>query len=481
MPGNHLEARRYECRSLPRTTQSMKLPGSLTRSTLLRTLTAASLSTLPDLANGPQAASASEAAGGSNKWRAGYSRDAAPSRRHGSSVDIGMGAGTADAPVTTATQQYGYSVRASDQLKAFTPFPGWLCELLVSDRSYTQPAAAYNVSRSMVSSAPRGIIIMAHGLAGTRLDHAAVAESLAQRGFLVAAPDFADSYLKIQGRSGFSKEYIEVGAYTITHGLAFRDNALQPRVQTLETVANSLRSSYPDTPLGLFGFSLGGDSISEYSSKLTAEVGASKNWVDAAPKLYVCSPITDPNFVPPKPVSTGPTLQILGVGGEQYDGGDTFVPNAMSLGSLKGSDQTVLIDYLGSDNAGGGAGVETGGGVFQQARASPSSTPTVAAGIPVVAATDDTACVEDLRGSLVCTPPIPQLPPQRRGFSRTAMADSPPRSGTVLTAIPSDHTTALLMNAGHQMLSGAAVEFKLVTQVRCLRAYVCAISLLAQT
>ena len=469
----------------PPSAQSMKLPGSLTRSTLLRTLTAASLSTLPDLANGPQAASASEAAGGSNKWRAGYYEMQLPA---GGGMDPVLTSVWApvrpDAPVTTATQQYGYSVRASDQLKAFTPFPGWLCELLVSDRSYTQPAAAYNVSRSMVSSAPRGIIIMAHGLAGTRLDHAAVAESLAQRGFLVAAPDFADSYLKIQGRSGFSKEYIEVGAYTITHGLAFRDNALQPRVQTLETVANSLRSSYPDTPFGLFGFSLGGDSISEYSSKLTAEVGASKNWVDAAPKLYVCSPITDPNFVPPKPVSTGPTLQILGVGGEQYDGGDTFVPNAMSLGSLKGSDQTVLIDYLGSDNAGAGAGVETGGGVFQQARASPgssSTTPTVAAGIPVVAATDDTACVEDLRGSLVCTPPIPQLPPQRRGFSRTAMADSPPRSGTVLTAIPSDHTTALLMNAGHQMLSGAAVEFKLVTQVRCLRAYVCAISLLAHT
>ena len=110
--------------------------------------------------------------------------------------------------------------------------------------------------------------------------------------------------------------------------------------------------------------------------------------------------------------------------------------------------------------------------MFQQARASPS-TPTVAAGIPVVAATDDTACVEDLRGSLVCTPPIPQLPPQRRGFSRTAMADSPPRSGTVLTAIPSDHTTALLMNAGHQMLSGAAVEFKLVTQVRACSLCVC--------
>ena len=75
-----------------------------------------------------------------------------------------------DVQVTTATRQYGYSVRASDQLKAFTPFPGWLCELLVSDRSYTQPASAYNVSRSMVTAAPRGIILMAHALAGTRLD-----------------------------------------------------------------------------------------------------------------------------------------------------------------------------------------------------------------------------------------------------------------------------------------------------------------------
>ena len=248
---------------------------------------------------------------------------------------------TSASAVPTGT--YRSSGSAYDALLAYTPFPPWLCEQLAgSAGEFVQVAEAVNCTTAEASrQKPRGAILMAHGLAATRLDFAPLAEALARRGFVVAAPDFADSYLRAPGV--FTPEILTEGLYITSKGSLFRDTALTERAATLEAVAERLRRDYGEKlPFGMFGFSLGGDSIQR--------LGASDTRLERVPKVYVASPVNEPTpdvmRGRTRRSPSGPTLQILGVGGKEYTQGDTFVPTYVALRALPAADRKqITVDY----------------------------------------------------------------------------------------------------------------------------------------
>jgi hypothetical protein len=254
---------------------------------------------------------------------------------------------------TARMDAYRTSESSYDALRAYTPFPPWLCRQLALDvPAYVQPADTLNVSAAdataqMRQTPPRAAILMAHGIAATRLDYAPLAEALARRGFLVAAPDFADSTLR---SAGLSLELAVEGLFITTRGRLFRDAALAERAATMEAVATRLAADLGPplgspqlgaaggVPIGLFGFSLGGSTIA--------------NMWDGAPKVFVASPVAEQRDPFAKGgaaggFSSGPTLQILGVGGDQYAAGDTFVPPHIALNALPAPDRAVItVDFL---------------------------------------------------------------------------------------------------------------------------------------
>jgi dienelactone hydrolase len=362
----------------------MRLPPKLSRSALfravLRTATLASTPfvTPPAFAGESILHPPPPAPAASSSCLAGYYELELPVG--GTNVLTSVWAPMSPSSAATATPTGSYRTTGTEYeaLRAFTPFPPWLCRLLASgaeDDTYVQTASAFNVSAAGALR-PRGAILMAHGLAATRLDYAPLAESLARHGFLVAAPDFADSYLRQE--SIFAPEALAAGLYTVSRGRLCSD-AIATRAATLESLGVALRSSYGDQlKFGLFGFSLGGSTIQALG------------WSDA-PKVYVASPVARPAALGiPSAEAAGrtdaPSLQILGIGGDEYREGDTFVPTEVALAALPATDRKeVSVDYLQGEGA---------------------------------------------------------LPSE----------------------LPSRHTSLLFENAGHLMLSGAACDFKVVTQ-----------------
>lgn len=88
------------------------------------------------------------------------------------------------------------------------------------------------------AGAPRAVVVILHGLAEHGGRHVPLAEALASRGYAVVAPD-----LRGHGRSEGAWAYV---------------NDFEDYMRDLDALAQETRSRYPESPLFLFGHSMGG-------------------------------------------------------------------------------------------------------------------------------------------------------------------------------------------------------------------------------
>ena len=144
---------------------------------------------------------------------------------------------------------YRYKVHWSKKMTSLTQ--GWVCMPCLGSFDVQLDAGATVAVEpdAPLRSKPVGAVLMAHGLSGPRFEFAHVAEALAQRGFVVCAPEMEDSGCNTRP-TVLANGGCSLGGLTVL------------RMHQLECCAKFLRRKYGETlKFGLLGYSVGNAAV----------------------------------------------------------------------------------------------------------------------------------------------------------------------------------------------------------------------------
>jgi len=184
-------------------------------------------------------------------------------------------------PTPAAAATYPHAISVAKIARVLLNAPASTPRVLDRDVPLAMaPGVAPSSSATPPSDAVRGAVVLCHGYLGSRFDLVDLAEALAASGFLVAAPEFAESLASPETVSARTKP----GAEPAANPSASRDQVLAAVLQDVERRARLYHSSgghtttqkknaVPGTlPVALVGQSAGASTATSAQGRFAARV-----------------------------------------------------------------------------------------------------------------------------------------------------------------------------------------------------------------
>jgi dienelactone hydrolase len=180
-------------------------------------------------------------------------------------------------PTPAAAATYPHAISVAKIARVLLNAPASTPRVLDRDVPLAMaPGVAPSSSATPPSDAVRGAVVLCHGYLGSRFDLVDLAEALAASGFLVAAPEFAESLASPETVSAQTKP----GAKPAANPSASRDQVLAAVLEDVERRARLYYSgnttqktnAVPPLPVALVGQSAGASTATSARGRFAARV-----------------------------------------------------------------------------------------------------------------------------------------------------------------------------------------------------------------